>query len=164
MNAESMAVAEPNLGDILVLERVSVDIGGDNLRQVLENVAAFIAGSTPGMDRDELFYYLAAREKKGSTALGQGVAIPHCRIVDCPTELGALIRLRKPVDFVAPDGGGVDLLCVLLVPDRERANEEHLRLLAMLVRLLGDEDLCRRLRAAGSSEELYRVALQGIGK
>ena len=59
---------------------------------------------------------LFAREKLGSTGLGQGVAIPHGRIKGLKDALGAFIRLAEPVPFDAPDGRPVSLLFVLLVP------------------------------------------------
>src|SRR6476646_3674298 len=74
--------------------------------------------------RSQVFDSLFAREKLGSTGLGQGIAIPHGRIKGLKEALGAFIRLAQPVPFDAPDGNPVNLVFVLLVP--EKATEKHL--------------------------------------
>ena len=145
--------------DIFVPERVSVDLEGANVQQVLRNASRFISSTVAGFSGTEIYYYLAEREKKGSTALGRGVAIPHCRIANCSVEMGALFKLNQPVDFVAADRQPVDLLCILLVPELDRANEQHLRLLAMLVRRFSDDEYCKKLRATTDSAALYKVAV-----
>jgi mannitol/fructose-specific phosphotransferase system IIA component (Ntr-type) len=71
------------------------------------------AGSTPARSRTSL----AAREKLGSTGLGQGIAIPHGRIKGLKQARGAFVRLHQPVAFDAPDGKPVSQVFVLLVPE-----------------------------------------------
>jgi len=80
-----------------------------------------------GMPRASIFDSLFAREKLGSTGLGQGIAIPHGRIKGLKQAAGAVIRLQTPIPFDSPDGKPVTLLFVLLVP--EQATEEHLQIL-----------------------------------
>ena len=143
---------------ILSHERTRMAMPGGSSKRVLENASTLIAETLSGVDRNELFYHLVDREKKGSTAIGCGVAIPHCRMENCPTMCGALLRLAEPIDFSARDNAPVDLLFVLLVP--EEADEEHLRVLAMLAHLLGDQDFCRYLRDADSDLELYERMLR----
>ncbi len=106
-----------------------------------------------------LFNALMERELLGSTGLGDGVAIPHCRI-QCPRLLGALISLSQPVDFDAMDGKPVDLLFVLVAPKGEAT--AHLRVLAHLAAVFGDEQERSRLRAAGSEEQLAERFFQAL--
>jgi nitrogen PTS system EIIA component len=89
---------------------------------------------------------LAAREKLGSTGLGQGIAIPHGRIPGLREAVGAFVRLRKPVPFDAPDGKPVDQLFVLLVP--EHATDQHLQLLSELAQMFSERDFRARLSDA----------------
>ena len=113
------------------------------------------------MDYDAIFDQLIAREKLGSTGLGKGIAIPHCRAANCQEPLGTLVTLEDPVDFDAPDDRPVDLLFVLLVP--EAAHQEHLDILANIARLFSQPDYCERLRAAKSDAALYSTATSPEG-
>ena len=100
---------------------------------------------------------LAAREKLGSTGLGQGIAIPHGRIHGLREALGAFARLRKPVPFDAPDGKPVDQLFVLLVP--EHATDQHLQLLSELAQMFSERTFRERLARApdaGAVAEVFR--------
>ena len=100
--------------------------------------------------------HLIAREKLGSTGLGQGIAIPHCRIANCPQPLGTLVTLQEPIDFDAPDDAPVDLLFVLLVP--QEADQQHLDILATIARLFSQPDFCTQLRAAPDTQTLFDLA------
>ncbi|MEM8766753.1 MAG: PTS sugar transporter subunit IIA [Pseudomonadota bacterium] len=100
----------------------------------------------------ELFDELMGREKLGSTGLGEGVAIPHCRI-PCATIHGVCLTLAQPVDYDAMDGAPVDLVFILVVPPEE--SSAHLEVLAELARLYGNAENRTLLREAGNNEELY---------
>ncbi len=123
-------------------------------KRVLETIAALIAEDFPAIDASELFRLLIERERLGSTGLGNGVAIPHCRVPNCPSLIGALITLEEPVDFAAIDGEPVDLIFTLLVP--QEAAEQHLQTLAGLVEVVGQESYRQQLRNSGSDEALYQ--------
>ena len=89
-----------------------------------------------GLARAGVAASLAAREKLGSTGLGQGIAIPHGRIPQLADAVGAFVRLARPIAFDAPDGKPVDQLFVLLVP--EQATDRHLQLLSELAQMFSD--------------------------
>ena len=99
-----------------------------------------------GLSRSHVAASLAAREKLGSTGLGQGIAIPHGRIHGLRDALGAFARLRKPVPFDAPDGRPVDQVFVLLVP--EQATDRHLQLLSELAQMFSERAFRDRLAQA----------------
>src|SRR5262249_39076179 len=86
---------------------------------------------------------LMAREALGSTALGAGVAIPHGRVKGLREAVGAFAKLSPPLDFAAPDGKPVNLMFVLLVP--ERATDLHLQILGELAELFCDKALREHL-------------------
>jgi nitrogen PTS system EIIA component len=98
---------------------------------------------------------LAAREKLGSTGLGQGIAIPHGRIHGLREAVGAFARLRKPVAFDAPDGKPVDQLFVLLVP--EHATDQHLQLLSELAQMFSERAFRDQLTHAPDAAALADV-------
>ena len=95
-----------------------VDAPGVSKKRLFETIARIISDDQPSLVYEEVFDQLIAREKLGSTGLGQGIAIPHCRVEHCPQPLGTLVTLEQPIDFDAPDDQPVDLLFALLVPER----------------------------------------------
>ena len=106
---------------------------------------------------DEIYDALVERERLGSTALGDGVAIPHCR-TDCKTIAGAFYTLEQPIDYEAPDQRPVDIIFVLLVPRHEQT--AHIAALQRLAQLFSDPSNLSDLRAAVSDQELLRELLR----
>ncbi len=100
---------------------------------------------------------LAARERLGSTGLGQGIAIPHGRIKGLQQALGAFIRPHHPIPFDAPDGRPVVQVFVLLVP--EHATEEHLQLLSELAQMFSDKTFRDKLATAPDASALHALFL-----
>ncbi len=128
-------------------------------KRLFEQAAELISSNHPDLAASDVFAALLARERLGSTALGQGIAIPHCRIANCSTAVGTRITLAEAIDFDAPDRENVDILFVLLVP--EEATQDHLNILAGLAELLSKPEYCQGLRAAESNAELHRFAVAG---
>jgi PTS system nitrogen regulatory IIA component len=144
------------LQTILTPERTLCGAAGESKKRVLESIAEFVAPAITELDADTIFTSLVTREKLGSTGIGNGIAIPHCRLPNCGKVIGALITLQNKVDFESIDDEPVDLLFVLLVP--EQATDEHLQILASLARLFNEESFCAKLREAGDSKTLYDLA------
>lgn len=144
------------LDQILTPARTVCHAPGSSKKKLFETIAAIISDDQASLPQEEVFSQLIAREKLGSTGLGQGIAIPHCRVDNCTHPLGTLVTLAEPIDFDAPDDQPVDLLFVLLVPTE--ANQQHLDILAGIARLFSQKEFCARLRAATDSAELFAVA------
>ncbi len=148
--------SEARLADLLVFSQLSVH----SKKRVFES-AAEAFGDIAGLSKEAVYRGLLDREKLGSTALGDGVAIPHCRIDTCIAPLGCLMTLTDEVDFSAPDGKGVDIVLVLLVPSE--ATKVHLDVLASVVKLLSDEPTRASIRKAVEPKELSQiVAMSGL--
>lgn len=141
------------LADIISPDRVFEHVPGGSKKKVLETAAGLIARQLPELDPNELFDNLISREKLGSTGLGKGIAIPHCRALHCGTAVGAFIKLENPVDFDSVDRQPVDMLFVLLVP--QDANEEHLSLLSKIATLFNDDQRRERIRQAADTRAVY---------
>ena len=148
------------LSQILTPERTVCHAHGPSKKRLFETIAELVCVNEPLLHYDSILNHLITREKLGSTGLGQGIAIPHCRVGNCTQPLGALLSLEKPIPFDAPDDQPVDLLFVLLVP--EEARQQHLDILANIARLFNQQQFCRRLRAARDSSTLYEVACSGV--
>jgi nitrogen PTS system EIIA component len=98
---------------------------------------------------------LEMRETIMSTGVGQGVAIPHA-LSEAVTEIHlSLWRLKKPLDFDAVDGRGVDLIFMILGPKQD--SSDHVKILAGISRMLHGEDFRGRVRAAGSRAEVMEL-------
>ena len=95
------------------------------------------------------------RERLGSTGLGEGVAVPHCKIDGLDKVRGIFARLETPVDFDALDANPVDLVFLLLAP--ANATAAHLKALARVARLLRDPENREALRAADSVEAVFAI-------
>lgn len=122
-------------------------------KAVLNFASKVIAEACPEVAERSLLQGLLTRERLGSTGLGEGVAIPHCRHPDCLTPVGALITLAEGIDFGAVDGEPVDVLFCLVVPERQ--NRTHLDVLAMLTRIFSEADNLASLRQATTDAELF---------
>jgi len=105
--------------------------------------------------RSVVFDSLFAREKLGSTGLGQGIALPHGRIKGLQKALGAFVRPSQPIPFDAPDGKPVTQVFVLLVP--EQATEEHLQLLSELAEMFSERSFRDRLSTATDPGSLHHL-------
>ncbi|MEH6516634.1 MAG: PTS sugar transporter subunit IIA [Halioglobus sp.] len=144
------------LSQLLTPGRTLCRVPGVSRKRLFESIAGAISEDQLSLPVSEVLSLLTAREKLGSTGLGQGIAIPHCRIENCTHPLGALITLTDPVDFGAPDGLPVDLVFALLVPGE--AHQQHLDILASIAGLFSQEDFCRQLRGAEDASTLHRIA------
>lgn len=123
------------LSNILSASQVVLDLEVGSKKRVFEQ-AGMLFETHLGLARSLIFDSLFAREKLGSTGLGQGIAIPHGRIKGLKQAAGAFMRLTTPVPFESPDGRPVNLLFVLLVP--EQATDQHLQILSELAQRFAD--------------------------
>ena len=136
------------LTNILSAEQVILDLEAGSKKRVFEQ-AGMLFENHLGLARAIVFDSLFAREKLGSTGLGQGIAIPHGRIKGLKQAAGAFLRLSTPVPFDSPDGRPVNLLFVLLVP--EQATEQHLQILSELAQRFADTPFRDALLAASDA-------------
>ncbi|MED5609867.1 MULTISPECIES: PTS IIA-like nitrogen regulatory protein PtsN [Pseudomonas] len=146
------------LEQILSPGRSLVNVPGGSKKRVLEQIANLVVKDLPGLDAQDIFESLVARERLGSTGFGNGIAIPHCRLTGCKAPISAILHLDAPVDFDALDGAPVDLLFVLLVP--EAATEEHLELLRQIASMLDRSEVRDRLRRASDGDALYQIVVE----
>ncbi|ROO29394.1 PTS sugar transporter subunit IIA [Salinisphaera japonica] len=145
------------IADIVAPERVRRVPDVQSKKRALEQLAEILAEGTPYLTAADVFNGLIGREKLGSTAVGDGVALPHARMKGTDDCIGAFIRLPQGVDFQASDNMPVDLIFGMLVP--EAATDEHLKLLRALAELFSNEAVIIELRDADDDAALYRTLL-----
>ena len=123
------------IGKLLPAANVVLDLEASSKKRVFEQ-AGLLFENNQGLARSKVFDSLFARERLGSTGLGQQVAIPHGRIKGLREPVAAFIRLADPIPFDAPDGKPVAILVFLMVP--EQATQAHLEILSELAQMLSD--------------------------
>ena len=138
---------------ILTPERTLDGVLGVSKKKILEFIADRISSEVPEINAKEVFEALIARERLGTTGLGEGVAIPHCRCKACPEPTGLFIRLAEPIDFDSVDRKPVDLVFALIVPERE--NQEHLEILRAMAERFHSALMRQKIRAATDARMLY---------
>jgi nitrogen PTS system EIIA component len=142
------------IANLLPLSNVMLDLEVTSKKRVFEQVGLLFENNH-SIARSQVFDSLFAREKLGSTGLGQGIAIPHGRIKGLKEAVGAIVRTQQPIPFDAPDGQNVNLIFVLLVPDR--ATDLHLQILSELAQMFSDKPFQERLLGAPSAAELHQL-------
>lgn len=142
------------LSRMLAPNDVLLDLSVSSKKRLFEQIGLLFENNH-GIERGKVFDSLFARERLGSTGLGDGVAIPHGRIKGLKEALAAVVRLAQPIPFEAPDGKPVSLLVFLLVP--EAATEEHLELLSELAELLSDAEIRESLLNSKDPVRIHQI-------
>ena len=142
------------LSRLLPLERVIDDLDVASKKRVFEQAGLLFENSI-GVSRSTVYDSLLSRERLGSTGLGHGVAVPHGRVKGLKEAAGAFVRIRQPIPFEARDGNPVNLVFVLLVP--EKATDLHLQILSELAEMFNDREMRARLCAASSAAALHNA-------
>lgn len=124
-------------------------------KQALQELASHAARQLPGVEEREIFETLLQRERLGSTGIGDGVAIPHGKIASLDRLFGLVARLERGIDFEALDGQPVDVVFLLLAP--EKAGADHLKALAQVARILREPGILDRIRTARDANALYAL-------
>jgi len=117
------------------------------------------AGVVLGLPQEAIFNAITAREKLGSTGLGQGFALPHARIDGLDHFFGLFARLGRPIAFEAADEKPVDLIFFLLIPANSVVN--YVTVLASIARRIRDQDIAKRLRLAEDPAVLHALLTSG---
>ncbi|MBE9610533.1 PTS IIA-like nitrogen regulatory protein PtsN [Chitinilyticum piscinae] len=142
------------LNQILPPANIFLDMDVGSKKRVFEQIGIVFENSH-GIARSVIFDSLFAREKLGSTGLGQGVAIPHGRIKGLKDATGAFVRLKEPIQYDAPDGKPVNLIFVLLVP--ANATDLHLQILSELAQLFSDKRLRESLASVSEPADAWKL-------
>jgi PTS system nitrogen regulatory IIA component len=141
--------------DFLAAARIIPDLKGKDKRSVLQEMADRLADQEHSLDARKLFDTLLERETISSTAIGEGVAIPHGKAAGISKVLGVFARSVHGVDFDSLDGGPTYLFFVLIAPEDSAA--DHLKALARISRLLKDGSFRARLMQGQTQEEIFNV-------
>ncbi len=143
-----------NLSSLIRPDLVFANLKGGSQAAVLRALADSVASTGAVSDADELYARLLEREEVGSTAMGGGVAIPHCKLPYLEKVVMAVGVVPDGVDLDTPDEEAVRLLFMVLSP--EESPTDHLKCLATISRWIRQKEKLEELKKVESSEEIYR--------
>lgn len=141
------------IDNILAPELTLCRVAASSKKRALEFIAEQINQQDNTLSETQIFNNLISRERLGSTGIGQGIAIPHCRLEGLDHVVGVLMTLEESVEFDAIDNQPVDLIFALIVP--KEATSEHLELLSQLAEKFNERSFCDRLRQCEDARTLY---------
>lgn len=136
-------------------ELIFTDLPGADGSTVLRAFAERVVETGVVRDADTLYLRLLEREQLGSTALGQGVAVPHCKIDGLKQVVVAVGLFAKGIEFGASDGKPVRLLFLVISPANEPA--AHLRSLAAISRWVKADNHVNRILKERRPEAIFEM-------
>lgn len=141
--------------DFLTAQGVIPELAAREKSAVLREMAQRLAAQRESLNADQVLQVLWERERISTTAIGEGVAIPHGKLVGIERVIGVFARSPSGVDFASLDGAPTHLFFVLLAP--EDAAADHLKALARISRLLKDGGFRARLMQGRTREEIFQI-------
>jgi mannitol/fructose-specific phosphotransferase system IIA component (Ntr-type) len=141
------------LGALTRPELIFSDLPAADRSEVLRTFAERVAGEGLVRNGAELFQRLWEREQLGSTGIGSGIAIPHCKLAGMTHGIVAVGMVPGGVDFGASDGRPVKVLFLVVSPSGSPA--EHLQVLAAISRWLRADHHAERILALQAPAQVY---------
>lgn len=141
--------------DLLSPARILAGVRINSKKRLFELISSTLAKKNPSLNSREIFESICAREHLGTTALGNGIAVPHGRITGTKDVQALFLQLSKPLPFDADDGEPVDLIFALTVPSQCTA--DHEKLLSGIVERFSDPALLEQLRNAADVNEIWQL-------
>ena len=143
------------LTDILVRDACRCDMQAHSKKEALAELAGALSDAVDGLDAASLLDMLLEREKLGTTAMGDGIAIPHARIESLDRLLASFGRSSEGIDFDSIDGEPTHLFFLLVAPGKE--GSAHLLTLAKLSRMLTSPEFRSRLSEVPTTDAFMRA-------
>ncbi len=140
-------------------DHIETQITISSKKALFAHMSEHICKLHPCLADEELIYALAQRERLGSTAIGDGIAIPHCRLPHNGKCILSLYTLSEPISY-NDDNDLVDIVALLLVP--EDATDVHIGLLSQIAHLLYSKELRNKLKTASTSSDALNVLVEQI--
>lgn len=150
------------LVDVLVRDACVMQMAARTRKEALRELADALAQRTQEISGTDLLDLLMEREKLGSTAMGDGIAIPHARSDALDHIVLGFGRSREGIQFESVDGEPTHLFFLLVAPKQE--GSAHLLTLARLSRVLSDERFRQRLLEVEDVDDLLRAVEEGESK
>ena len=148
-----------NIKQILSITHTLNNVQEDTKKGAFELISQ-LASIGEDINSKEILEELFNRERLGSTNLGKGIAVPHCRIDGIKLPIAVLVHLEKPIHYDDNDSDPVDILFTIIVP--KKSEQEHLEILSAIAQAVKNKNLLNQIRNAENDEQLYKIAIKGI--
>ena len=137
---------------IVSLDRTECAVQCNSKKRILEIIADIAAKQNENIDQATVLNSLMARERMGSTGIGNGIALPHGRLPGLEKVIAIVVTSTRAIDFDALDEKPVDIFFALLVPEEQ--TEGHLQTLATVAGKLSDKETIKAIRRATTSDDI----------
>ena len=137
---------------IVSLDRTECAVQCNSKKRILEIIADIAAKQNENIDQATVLNSLMARERMGSTGIGNGIALPHGRLPGLEKVIAIVVTSTPAIDFDALDEKPVDIFFSLLVPEEQ--TEGHLQTLATVAGKLSDKETIKAIRRATTSDDI----------
>jgi PTS system nitrogen regulatory IIA component len=141
--------------ELIRREMILPSLASTSKNKVIEELAGHLAKHSPGLEQAELSRILIEREGLASTAIGEGVAIPHGKSSVVGEIVACLGRARRGIDFGSMDGRPTYLFFVLIAPNSSTG--AHLKALARISRVFKDAEFRQRLLDAADADSMFEI-------
>ena len=155
--AKNEGILTNDVLNLIDKDHIQTQISISSKKALFAHMSEHICQLHPCLADEELIYALAQRERLGSTCIGEGIAIPHCRLPHNGKCILSLYTLAEPLSY-NDDNETVDIVALLLVP--EDATDTHIELLSQLAHLLFKPELRSELKSAKSNSDAFRALFQ----
>ena len=140
---------------IVSLDRTECAVQCNSKKRILEIISGIAAKNNPDIDEATVLSALLARERMGSTGIGNGIALPHGRLAGLEKVIAIVVTTTPAINFDAIDNKPVDIFFTLLVPQEQ--TDGHLQTLAMVAGKLSDKETINSIRKAATSDDIIRA-------
>ena len=140
---------------IVSLDRTECAVQCNSKKRILEIISGIAAKNNPDIDEATVLSALMARERMGSTGIGNGIALPHGRLAGLERVIAIVVTSTPAIDFDAIDNKPVDIFFTLLVPQEQ--TDGHLQTLAMVAGKLSEKETIKSIRKAQTSDDIIRA-------
>lgn len=137
---------------IVSVDRTECAVQCNSKKRILEIIADIAAKQNENIDQATVLNSLMARERMGSTGIGNGIALPHGRLPGLEKVIAIVVTSTPAIDFDALDEKPVDIFFALLVPEEQ--TEGHLQTLATVAGKLSDKETIKAIRRATTSDDI----------
>ena len=140
---------------IVSLDRTECAVQCNSKKRILEIIAEIAAKNNQNIEQATVLTSLLARERMGSTGIGNGIALPHGRLAGLDRVIAIVVTSTPAIDFDALDEKPVDIFFALLVPEDQ--TEGHLQTLATVAAKLSDKETINAIRRATTSDHIVKA-------
>lgn len=144
-----------NIQALISLDRTQCAVQCNSKKRILEIIGNIASEQNPEVERDEVIAALMAREKMGSTGIGNGIALPHGRLTGLSAVTAVVVTTTPAINFDAIDDKPVDIFFAILVPEDQ--TEGHLQTLATIAGKLSQKSIVKAIRNAESKDQILHA-------